>query len=125
MINKTIYNNKIQWGIIMDKEANQEIYFYYSEEAAQQFGYSTAILKSGEKLNFTCQSENEFSKMYGWKDKQELGPINKSDIEKWEFKKFLNPESQLRYQMDKNLQDRMYDEAMRHSELNGPGRYTY
>lgn len=109
----------------MDKESNQEIYFYYSEEAAQQFGYSTAILKSGENLNFTNQSENGFPKMYGWKDKQELGPIKKADIEKWEFKKFLNPESQLRDQIDQDLRNRMYDEAMRHSEMNNPSHRKY
>jgi hypothetical protein len=96
--------------VVTEENKNEIVHFAYSEKAAKQFGYHSAILKNGEKINFTCQGKQKDSN-YKWEDKVEFEPIKKSDIAQWQHDNFHTLESKINVMNQRRMEQEMSNHA--------------
>lgn len=54
-------------------------YYYFSAQAAKAHGYTTAILKNGEKIYYTCITDDEKADHYKWEDKVLMKTIKNTE----------------------------------------------
>jgi hypothetical protein len=96
-------------NLITDENKNEIFYFTYSEKAAKTFGYHTAILENGQKIDFTCQSSDKSTDYYKWDDKVTFEPVKRVDIAQWQYDNFLSMESKMQNVMRKMMEKEMDD----------------
>ncbi len=104
-------------NLITDENKDDVLYFEYSEKAAKQFGYHTAILNDGKRINFTSQTTGDYNQDYMWKDKVQFEPVKRIDISQWQYDNFLSMESKMSVVMSRMLQQEMNNRMRNYGNL--------
>jgi hypothetical protein len=104
-----ILKGQIRDNLITEENKNDIIYFTYSEQAAKRYGYHTAILKNGQRVNFTCQSKDKSTDDYKWEDKVTFEPVKRVDIVQWQYDNYLSMQSKME-NITRKMMEREMDE---------------
>ena len=120
-----ILEGVIRDNLVTEENKNDSIYFEYSEKAAKQFGYHTAILNNGQKINFTCQSTGGFNDNYKFEDKVQFEPVKRTDIAKWQYDNYLSMQSKMQNVMSRRMQDEMNMRMMEDISPSYPSHRSY